>query len=233
MKDYRIDLLKEYNELYRNWEQNNMLYNSLKFYQLFNCDVENSSLIIPLIKGTGLKNDIMTSWWKPTKWFLFRTTNGSRKELTKYLLEKIPRGLDISKLRISLSKIRYEDDSKEIGIDVVEAFMDFLKVIYSLGNMTSSARTTTGGALDNWDAKLFKMKKHYTDKEWKRYVEQNGFQDYFKDNIYSEIIPFWNYGQSNLSAASDEDWKEYFTKVKDRIEQRNKRYIEGIFQFRL
>ena len=38
--DYRLELLKEYRELLLNWDNNNMLYNSLKFYKIYNGDVE-------------------------------------------------------------------------------------------------------------------------------------------------------------------------------------------------
>lgn len=228
--DCRIQLLEEYcessaecRELLQTWNQNNMLFNSLRFYQVYNGDVESSALISPLIKGDGSKNDIMTSWWKPTKWFLFRTRNGKREELTKRLLAEIPREADTKKLRDSLSKLRYRNNKDKIDIAVIEAFMDFLKAIYYLGNMTSSARAITGGALDNWDAKLSNIRSNCTEEEWIQYVEQNEFQDYFRDNTYPEVITFWNYGPSKLSEASDDDWKEYFINVKERIEQRNKR----------
>lgn len=225
--DCRIKLLEEYCELLQTWNQNNMLYNSLRFYQVYNGDVENSALIRPLIKGDSSKNDIMTSWWKPTKYFLFRTTKGNRDELTQQLLTEIPREVDTEKLRDSLSRLRYGNDTEKIDITVIEAFMEFLKAIYSLGNMTSSAQVTTGGALDNWDAKLSNIKVRYTDKEWIQYVKQNEFQDYFKDNTYSEIVHFWNYGSSKLSEATDNDWKEYFENVKKRIEQRNERLLNS------
>ena len=74
--DYRLELLKEYRELLLNWDNNNMLYNSLKFYKIYNGDVEHSELVSTLLcRETGKKNDIMTSWWKPTKYFLFRSIN--------------------------------------------------------------------------------------------------------------------------------------------------------------
>lgn len=53
-----------------------------------------------------------------------------------------------------------------------------MKVIYSLGNMTNSAFTTTGGPLDNWDAKLFNIKSQIKDDEWKEYITHNCFQDF-------------------------------------------------------
>ncbi len=122
LRNYR--LLEEYRELLQNWNNNNMLYNSLKFYKLYNGNVENSELVSSLLyKETGKKNDIMTSWWKPTKYFLFRNIKGTRNELTDELLRRIPDKADIEKLRISLSNIRYQEENKEIEVDVVIAFM--------------------------------------------------------------------------------------------------------------
>ena len=224
--DYRLELLKEYRELLLNWDNNNMLYNSLKFYKIYNGDVEHSELVSTLLcRETGKKNDIMTSWWKPTKYFLFRSIKGTRTELTDKLLSRIPEKADVEELRLSLSTIRYQEENEQIEEDVIIAFMDFLKVVYSLGNMTNSAFTTTGGPLDNWDAKLFNIKSQIKDDEWKEYITHNCFQDFFDENDddYETILPFWNYGAKNLAAATDSDWKEYFINVKDRIEKRNKR----------
>ena len=224
--DYRLELLKEYRELLLNWDNNNMLYNSLKFYKIYNGDVEHSELVSTLLcRETGKKNDIMTSWWKPTKYFLFRSIKGTRTELTDELLSRIPEKADVEELRLSLSTIRYQEENEQIEEDVIIAFMDFLKVIYSLGNMTNSAFTTTGGPLDNWDAKLFNIKSQIKDDEWKEYITHNCFQDFFDENDddYETILPFWNYGAKNLAAATDRDWKEYFQNVKKRIEKRNDR----------
>ena len=224
--DYRLELLKEYRELLLNWDNNNMLYNSLKFYKIYNGDVEHSELVSTLLcRETVKKNDIMTSWWKPTKYFLFRSRKGTRTELTDELLSRIPEKADVEELRLSLSTIRYQEGNEQIEEDVIIAFMDFLKVIYSLGNMTNSAFTTTGGPLDNWDAKLSNIKKKIKDDEWKEYITRNCFQDFFdeKDDDYEKILPFWHYGAKKLAAATDSDWKEYFINVKDRIEKRNER----------
>ena len=111
--DYRLELLKEYRELLLNWDNNNMLYNSLKFYKIYNGDVEHSELVSTLLcRETGKKNDIMTSWWKPTKYFLFRSIKGTRTELTDKLLSRIPEKADVEELRLSLSTIRYQEENE-------------------------------------------------------------------------------------------------------------------------
>lgn len=238
MKDYRMELLKECEEgecqkLYMEWNSNNMLYNSLMFSKLYSRDVEKSvsdASLMPKQSDEKMRNDIMTSWWTPTKIFLLGNKKESRRELEKSLLEefrkkRIPMGKDEEQLRESLSKIRYEKTGEKIEKDVIDAFMGFLGSVYAVGNMTSAAVTSRGGALDNWDAKLKNIHEKYIkeEKAWVDYVKTNKFECYFVDkDPRKEIIPFWSYGPSKLANATDKDWKEYFENAKRMIEERDK-----------
>jgi hypothetical protein len=238
MKDYRMELLKECEEgecqkLYMEWNSNNMLYNSLMFSKLYSRDVEKSvsdASLMPKQSDEKMRNDIMTSWWTPTKIFLLGNKKESRRELEKSLLEefrkkRIPMGKDEEQLRESLSKIRHEKTGEKIEKDVIDAFMGFLGSVYAVGNMTSAAVTSRGGALDNWDAKLKNIHEKYIkeEKAWVDYVKTNKFECYFVDkDPRKEIIPFWSYGPSKLANATDKDWKEYFENAKRMIEERDK-----------
>ena len=238
MKDYRMELLKECEEgecqkLYMEWNSNNMLYNSLMFSKLYSRDVEKSvsdASLMPKQSDEKMRNDIMTSWWTPTKIFLLGNKKESRRELEKSLLEefrkkRIPMGKDEEQLRESLSKIRHEKTGEKIEKDVIDAFMGFLGSVYAVGNMTSAAVTSRGGALDNWDAKLKNIHENDIKEEakWVDYVKTNKFECYFVDkDPHKEIIPFWSYGPSKLANATDKDWKEYFENAKRMIEERDK-----------
>ena len=238
MKDYRMELLKECEEgecqkLYMEWNSNNMLYNSLMFSKLYSRDVEKSvsdASLMPKQSDEKMRNDIMTSWWTPTKIFLLGNKKESRRELEKSLLEefrkkRIPMGKDEEQLRESLSKIRHEKTGEKIEKDVIDAFMGFLGSVYAVGNMTSAAVTSRGGALDNWDAKLKNIHEKYIkeEKAWVDYVKTNKFECYFVDkDPRKEIIPFWSYAPSKLANATDKDWKEYFENAKRMIEERDK-----------
>lgn len=238
MKDYRMELLKECEEgecqkLYMEWNSNNMLYNSLMFSKLYSRDVEKSvsdASLMPKQSDEKMRNDIMTSWWTPTKIFLLGNKKESRRELEKSLLEefrkkRIPMGKDEEQLRGSLSKIRHEKTGEKIEKDVIDAFMGFLGSVYAVGNMTSAAVTSRGGALDNWDAKLKNIHENDIKEEakWVDYVKTNKFECYFVDkDPHKEIIPFWSYGPSKLANATDKDWKEYFENAKKMIEERDK-----------
>ncbi|MFR8844071.1 MAG: hypothetical protein ACLVGL_02860 [Waltera sp.] len=65
-----------------------MLYNSLMFSKLYPGDVENSvadASLMPKQSDEKMRNDIMTSWWTPTKIFLL----GNKKELMQKIKERI------------------------------------------------------------------------------------------------------------------------------------------------
>ena len=96
MKDCRRTLLDEFVKLSKDWDNNNMLYNSLMFSKLYPGDVENSvadASLMPKQSDKKMRNDIMTSWWTPTKIFLLgnkkELMQKSRKELEEVLLELI------------------------------------------------------------------------------------------------------------------------------------------------
>ena len=232
MKDCRRTLLDEFVKLSKDWDNNNMLYNSLMFSKLYPGDVENSvadASLMPKQSDEKMRNDIMTSWWTPTKIFLLgnkkELMQESRKELEEVLLKRIPKGKNEKQLQESLSEIRYGKTGKIIEEGVINAFMGFLGSVYAMGNMTSAAVTSRGGALDNWDAKLKNIHENDIKEEakWVDYVKTNKFECCFVDkDPRKEIILFWSYGPSKLANATDKDWKEYFENAKKMIEERDK-----------
>ena len=232
MKDCRRTLLDEFVKLSKDWDNNNMLYNSLMFSKLYPGDVENSvadASLMPKQSDKKMRNDIMTSWWTPTKIFLLgnkkELMQKSRKELEEVLLELIPMGKDEEQLRGSLSKIRHEKTGEKKEKDIKDAFMKFNGSVYAWGNMTSAAVTSRGGALDNWDAKLKNIHEKYIkeEKAWVDYVKTNKFECYFVDkDPRKEIIPFWSYGYSNLASSSVADCMEFFSTVTKMIEEIDK-----------
>ena len=76
--------------------------------------------------------------------------------------------------------------------------MGFLGSVYAVGNMTSAAVTSRGGALDNWDAKLKNIHENDIKEEakWVDYVKTNKFECYFVDKdphkcIYNVFFYFF------------------------------------------
>ena len=143
MKDCRRTLLDEFVKLSKDWDNNNMLYNSLMFSKLYPGDVENSvadASLMPKQSDEKMRNDIMTSWWTPTKIFLLgnkELMKKSRKELEEVLLELIPMGKDEEQLRESSSKIRHENrKQKKIVIDGQVPWISFMLVQYDKCSVT-------------------------------------------------------------------------------------------------
>lgn len=224
MKDCRRTLLDEFVKLSKDWDNNNMLYNSLMFSKLYPGDVENSvadASLMPKQSDEKMRNDIMTSWWTPTKIFLL----GNKKELMqnqgKNWRKSYWNGFLWGRMKSNSEKAYQKFGMKNRGKiekDVIDAFMGFLGSVYAVGNMTSAAVTSRGGALDNWDAKLKNIHEKYIkeEKAWVDYVKTNKFECYFVDkDPRKEIIPFWSYGPSKLANATDKDWKEYFENAKE------------------
>ena len=124
-------------------------------------------------------------------------------------MERITMGKDEEQLRESLSKIRHEKTGEKIEKDVIDAFMGFLGSVYAVGNKTSAAVTTRGGALDNWDAKLKNIHEKYIkeEKAWVDYVKTNKFECYFVDkDPRKEIIQLWSLDHSKITKATNKDW---------------------------
>ena len=113
IKDYRVELLAQYHQLFTEWDKNNSLYNTLMFSKLYNDHVENSEIVVGIMGNQNMRNDIMTSWWTPTKYFLFHNTKESRLKLTQYLLENISKKNDVNVLQKELSEIRYGKNSNK------------------------------------------------------------------------------------------------------------------------
>lgn len=227
MNDLRYLISRDYYELVNNWNKNNMLYNSLRFYQIYNLHIERSDFAKNFFSKVineaenDFAPDIMTGWWLPLKWFLFRTKDGNRDHRTAELIEIIPAKNDISILTEELSILRH-GSSTVLSENVVKELLAFLCVIYSEGNLTSVARTNKLGPLDGWNSKLEDLKKQYHDiDKWVKFVEDNCFEMFFQDVQYTKIKEYWQYGSINLCDASDDDWKTYFLTAKELIVKRH------------
>lgn len=226
MEDFRYIIAKDYYDLVNEWNNNNMLYNSLRFYQIYSGHVEKSEYALLSYTQTNqltenIQADIMTSWWTPVKWFLFRQQEGNRKLLTKKLIELIPKENNLEQLTKTLLLLRYKDENS-LSREVVNEMLEFLRVVYSGGNLTSNLRTKAKGPLDGWDFKLEEMKFEMSNEQWAFYVKDNCFQVFFKDEQYQEVKRFWGYGSKNLKDATDADWMQYFKNARQIIIERSR-----------
>ena len=250
------------------WKNNNILYNSIWFYLNKGYDIEYGDKAIEsykilnpyknlqyiyhgtngkvlLIEGQIFNADLMTGWWNPFKYCFLEDTGKSRKDICKDLISKIPKDKEniveklISYRKSKTKEIRNDEEIQEILKTLVSSFIDFLKVIYSEGNIIPAPKNWIGRGLDNWCYKLTSIyRKDSTNqvKCWSEYIKKNKnfIQDnllemYFKEdclevisleNIWGGKIP------NSFESATNKQWINYFSKMRELIKNRTDRITE-------
>ena len=232
------------------WDNHNILYNTIWFYLNKGLkrkfpDVEYSDAAISAYKKLDcykkseilyhtnvgkvlisrnkqvLSADLMTGWWNPVSYYLGWS---NRKLITEELLNSIPNDDNIVISWIVEKKGKDESSAK--------ALLDFLKVIYTEGNIIPAPINWKGRGIDSWSYKLEEIKegKSFNAKAWNKYIckEYEDFNDFIKQNkleMYvknDKIVSFWdkNNEPSKWTKATDDQWEAYFTNVKRAIEDR-------------
>ena len=201
LHDYRSDIVKgdqENVDKWKKWDNWNILQKTLE-YELdekmshveSNLDVKKLafSRYCSNYKEEYATADIMNGWWYCFK-ELFNheiTSRQNDKDKVNSFLKDL-KGEENEKLVNSISnnlKIEYKvrNDKEKI----CEAFIRFLKVVYTIGNMTPAPKNPSQGlGLDTWEYKLDTYKEMYHDYEGDK--EKLRFQDYYNQNV---IKPAW------------------------------------------
>lgn len=159
-------------------EKWNILYKTL-IYELDKrtSHVENSSIVkITLKKYFENINkyntaDIMNGWWQPFK-YLF----GLKSRKDKEKLEQI-----LAACKDKHEKNIYDslpDDYKHFSKEVFDNFLIYLKLVYTIGNITPSYVNKNTGYLDSWERKM--KEYEWNDGDW----EKLKFNDYNVDEDY-------------------------------------------------
>lgn len=201
--------------------------------------------------------DIMTGWWVPfAKTF---TLGGEKitKKTEEKLKEEIKQQTDWNTwLKTFLERLKKENESVINNKKFMDAFNEFLEVVYTVGNTIPAPYVTLyGNNLDAWDAKLEIIKGSTKgcsapEKAWLDYINKycvfDSFDDKFEDFIKQNYLEmYWDKREKQIkffwSAESDvhnhrpqtlDDWATYFTNVTECINKRNdviqKRYNEEI-----
>lgn len=240
------------------WDKQNTLYNTLWFdSQIDGPDIEFCDFAVKLYKkniffsewkvikhGTGksletpsgipISADLMTGWWNPFKRFLGKS--GSRNEIVKQCLCELKKENIVKKSDKEVA----EWIAAKYGRCLIacESCIDFLKVVYSLGNiMPAATNIRPGSSLDGWDTKLSDIriahkeqsisKKSikpwidYITKEfitWEKFIEVNKLQMFYAkdDKKYETVMSLWG-KNVRIRYATDEDWTNYFNNAYARI----------------
>lgn len=251
----------------KEWESHNILYNTLWFYLNKEVHVEFSQdiwvfyksnisyfcnwkivehyngnkLIPPSFNNESFSADIMTGWWNPFKRFVGLTGN-ERENLSKLLFNKSLPSKNDNKELLKW----FQDLNSEITAEHLNYFIEFLKVVYTIGNIIPApVNWRPGRGLDNFDAKLdcifsvYKKEKpskrqeqswvnyienHYNNIEntWKNFISKNLLDEYFDGN---NINFFWTHEKDSTQHIPEtiDDWAEYFKNATTYIRARNKK----------
>jgi len=261
-KDLRINdkYLSEKEEV--DWEEQNILYNTLWFsIRSGGPDIEFCDSAIDSYKQiqhyydwkeiyhsggktliTQYENeisaDIMTGWWNPFKKIMGLDKSKKRKIL-------------IDELLIEMDKMKSKsDESRVIGWMVsrskcnkntVESFLNFLRVVYTPGNLIPSAVSyKSGSGLDGWDVKLENIRNAFInhegylkpwreyieknfDNDWKVFIKKNKLEMYYQEDDFEFENPVALFGDEGvvIKEATDSNWGNYFKNAHDKISKRN------------
>lgn len=173
MVDLRDDIVKDEKgvEFFKkDWKSWNILYCTLWFAENFSIDVEFCHDALASYKKylryknkiefsgktmshheVTLTADIMNGWWGPLK-ILFFENNEIREKGICNLRGKIESSGNRTTSNENLTDWIYEN--YQIDKAVCQQFFSFLRVVYTVGNMTPAAINTHADKLDSWEYKL-------------------------------------------------------------------------------
>ena len=165
------------------WENNNILYNTLWFdinisapdiefsyisQRLFQINEKYSSWKIVPRKNGGyvlqnnngltITSDLMSGrWWFMKKLMGVKEGKNTRLELSPLYYK------DIEPFRTLQGEALYSKLVEKYGYndEIWESFISYLNVVYTIGNMTPAGSNPGGNGYDNWINKLEKLHKYY------------------------------------------------------------------------
>ena len=190
LHDFRADIIlkKRDRGRWNNWDQWNILYKTLAYELSSSRDVES----YPYVRNRvfeffrdykkyicgAVTLDIMNGWWfcfKP----LFNIDTSRNSVETKEFL---------TRLNNKIEKIDKDEEEKLIDVicknysiteEEIKSLLSFLKVVYTIGNISPVSRNPKADRFDSWEYKLFVSGSiNYTDLS---YIEYFCFEDYSKD----------------------------------------------------
>lgn len=244
-------------EQIESWKKRNILYNTLWFcLEVNEPDIEYSNAAIKeyrklkcyaewevIEKKAGKKvlkapsgeinADLMTGWWNPFKFFLKFPKRSNRVNCIKTFFDKYGSQLETMNNEEVSKWMTKTFERKE---NACRKCLDFLKVVYTNGNMIPIITNyRSGTTLDGWDTKMLGLidSNLYKSKQielWNKYIQevfgskkdfiiQNKLQHYFKDE---KVDLFWDRTITfGYAKATDEEWEGYFKKVESKISNRN------------
>ena len=257
MKDLRVN--EEYlsKEEISEWNERNIIYNTLWFYvykSKLKPDIEYSNQAIEIYRSNTFYNtwdcyqrskkdgcilvkpdkmkfnaDLMTGWWNPFKKFV---NWNSRKQIVENIKNgNVPSKND--KDILNWLMIRSKANEKEC-----ESLIEFMRMIYTAGNIIPAPLNWRGNGPDTWDYKLFEIIKNttLTANKWneyickyegenreaklKKFISVNHLEMYFSNLDQLQLKQLWGKENAVWTKATKSEWAEYFNNAKNCIEER-------------
>ncbi|MDD6216208.1 MAG: hypothetical protein PUB28_05550 [Roseburia sp.] len=192
LHDFREDIIKKkHNKNYwNNWDDWNILYRTLAYELSSSRDVESYGYVkmqvlkyFPNCKeylnGT-IALDIMNGWW-----FCFKTLFGlenRKSEKTKLFFKQLNEEIINVTEDDLCDKIMNEYKIKK---EYIKSLLDYLHVVYTIGNITPVSNNLHADCFDSWEYKLLKQ-------DWQKCTENIDYMEYFVLGDYSKQKQWWN-----------------------------------------
>ena len=189
LHDFRkgIVLKKRDKKYWSNWNDWNILYKTLAYELSWSCDVERYCYVkkqvleyFPDYKKyicgtTELTLDIMNGWW-----FCFKELFGLKSRKSRETLEYLESlNKQIKHITQKEELIRFINTEYKIEEKYTKALLEFLEVVYTIGNITQVSENRHADCFDSWEYKLFKS-------DWMKYKKESDYMEYFVFNDYCE-----------------------------------------------
>lgn len=190
LHDFREDVVlrKRDKEYWNGWNTWNILYKTLAYELSSSYDVERYKYVRNqvfeifsdyenYIDGNATL-DIMNGWWFCFKTLFDIKTSRRSYQTRKFLLELSTK---IKKFDRDDNVISFICENYNIAETEMKSLYEFLKVVYTIGNITPISKNPSADCFDSWEYKLFVSDStRYLEPGYKKYF---GFEDYSKDNI--------------------------------------------------
>ena len=206
LHDFRADIIlkKRDRERWNNWDKWNVLYKTLAYELSSSRDVESYGYVRKRVFDFfsdykkyicgAVTLDIMNGWWFCFKTLFNINTSRNSVETKKFLLRLSDQIEKIDEEEMLINVICKNYSITEVEI---KSLLSFLKVVYTIGNISPASRNPKADKFDSWEYKLFVSGSiDHTDLD---YMEYFCFEDYSKDRKW------W----TDLEKSNDKNFSQY------------------------
>ena len=162
----------------------------------------------------------MNGWWFCFKTLFDIKTSRRSYQTRKFLLELSTK---IKEFDRDDNVISFICENYNIAETEMKSLYEFLKVVYTIGNITPISKNPSADCFDSWEYKLFVSDStRYLEPGYKKYF---GFEDYSKDNTQ------WAYKLKN-SVEKNKVIVDYMDSRTNLIKMRGERLTKNVQNYK-